>query len=65
MTKTLPDCPHCAAANTLTAVRADVRGLRWCECSCCGKECLVEPSGEIRADPPKTDVSGNAMDDGD
>jgi hypothetical protein len=43
----MPDCPHCSADQTLEAYRVEMRGVKVCTCSCCGKECRVSAAGVI------------------
>lgn len=62
---TLPDCPNCDANQTLSAVRADRHGLRWCECSCCGLTALVNAAGVVvwkAIQPDVRDVNGVVID---
>lgn len=60
--KGLLDCPRCSAANTLTAVRSEPRGVRVCECSCCNAVVRVNADGEIVHQEPVTDIRGNVID---
>lgn len=62
---TTPDCPHCDANDTLKVVRAESRGVRVCECSCCSAVVRVNADGAVvhvvrTADV--VDVSGNLID---
>lgn len=43
----LPDCPRCDAAGTLAAVRAEPRGVKVCECSCCSAIVRVNADGAV------------------
>jgi hypothetical protein len=61
MPNDLPDCPRCDACESLELVRSDVRGLRWCACSCCGKETLLDAEGRVLHPPRQTDVNGVPM----
>lgn len=58
--KTLPDCPHCDADATLSAVRVEVRGVVVAECSCCGKTCRVR-DGTVVHVPDRRDINGTMM----
>lgn len=60
--KGTPDCPHCDAANTLEAERAEPRGVRVCWCSCCGQRCRVDADGAVVHVPDVRDVQGHMID---
>jgi transcription elongation factor Elf1 len=59
---TLPDCPQCDAASSLTAVSAEPRGVRVCYCSVCGKQCRVDANGAIVHAADVRDLSGHVID---
>ena len=44
----LPDCTDCDSRNTLEVTRVDPHtGLRWCVCSCCAQEVLIDATGAV------------------
>lgn len=63
MPTTLPDCPHCDSVNTLSLVRAEPRGVRVGECSCCNAIVRVNVAGAIVHADRRLDVSGSEMTD--
>ena len=54
---TLPDCPHCHAAETLTAISQEA-GVTLAECSCCSKMCRVDVWGDVVRYVEKGVISG-------
>lgn len=57
------DCPHCDSAETLSAVRAEPRGVRVCECSCCNANVRVNADGAVIHLEAVTDILGRVMTD--
>lgn len=61
MPTALPDCPHCDSARTLSAERAEPRGVRVCWCDSCGKQCRVNVDGAVIHTERKIDTQGNSI----
>jgi hypothetical protein len=41
------DCPRCNAASTLAVFRADTKGSKWTECSCCSAIVLLNAQNQV------------------